>query len=47
MEFLKLFSKLFPKQQSGLEHYINSKKPTNITEVEYWTREFYNDQIKL
>lgn len=47
MEFLKLVSKLLPKQQPVLEEYINSKNPTSITEVEYWTREYFNEQIKF
>jgi hypothetical protein len=47
MEFLNFLFKLLPKQNSFLEEYINSKNPTSITEVEYWTREYYNEQIKL
>jgi hypothetical protein len=26
--------------KSGLEQFINSKNPTNATEVEYWTRHY-------
>ena len=31
---------LTPNQQSRLEQYINSKRPTNAAEVEYWTRQY-------
>jgi hypothetical protein len=39
----KLKKFLSPSQQSRLEQFINSKKPTNAAEVEYWTREFESD----
>jgi hypothetical protein len=29
--------------QSALEQFINSKKPTNATEVEYWTRKYESE----
>jgi hypothetical protein len=36
----KLASWFEMKQFSQLEQFINSKNPTNATEVEYWTREY-------
>ena len=40
--FKHLFKWLTPNNQSQLELYIISKKPTNAAEVEYWTREYEN-----
>lgn len=36
----KLTKFLASNQQSRLEQYINSKRPTNAAEVEYWTRQY-------
>lgn len=38
--FKKLLSWLNPSQQSALEAFINSKRPTNAAEVEYWTHQY-------
>ena len=35
------------KEQSRLESFINSKRPTNAAEVEYWTREYENNSNGL
>jgi hypothetical protein len=39
---LERLAEMFPKQgyQSRLEHYINSKNPTNAAEVDYWQRQY-------
>jgi hypothetical protein len=46
MAFLKLISKLFPKQQSSLEQFIVSKRPLNAADVEHWTRRYYEGQAR-
>lgn len=46
MALLKFFSRLFPKHQSGLENFINSKKPTSPADVEHWTRRYYEGQAR-
>jgi hypothetical protein len=33
-----------PNQQSQLEQFINSKRPTNAAEVEYWSRAYQDAQ---
>ena len=38
----KLIQFFAVKQQSNLEAYINSKRPTNAAEVEHWTRQYEN-----
>jgi 5-methylcytosine-specific restriction endonuclease McrBC regulatory subunit McrC len=35
------------KEQSRLEQYINSKHPTNAAEVEYWTKQYENNNDGL
>jgi hypothetical protein len=35
------------KEQSRLEAFINSKRPTNAAEVEFWTREYENNSEGL
>ena len=30
--------------QDSVEHYVASKNPTTTAEVEYWIREFYQQQ---
>jgi len=39
---LERLAEMFPKQgyQSRLEQYINSKNPTNASEVDYWQRQY-------
>jgi hypothetical protein len=40
-QLLKKFTEFFRvNEQSRLEQYINSKYPTTATEVEYWTRQY-------
>jgi hypothetical protein len=43
---LERLSEMFPKQnyQSNLEQYIVSKNPTNASEVEYWQRDYEQNQ---
>jgi hypothetical protein len=36
----KLTQFFTPSQQSRLEAFINSKRPTNAAEVEYWQRQY-------
>ena len=36
----KFFETSQQSQQSQLEAFITSKRPTNAAEVEYWTREY-------
>ena len=33
-----------PNQQSALEQYITSRRPTNAAEVEFWTRQYEQAQ---
>ena len=42
LALLERLAEMFPKQgyQSRLEQYINSKRPTNAAEVEYWQRQY-------
>lgn len=40
----KLTKFLTPNQQSRLEQYITSKRPTNAAEVEFWTRQYETNQ---
>lgn len=42
LSLLDRLAEMFPKQQyqTRLEQYINSKRPTNAAEVEFWTREY-------
>ena len=42
LSLLERLAEMFPKQhyQTRLEQYINSKRPTNAAEVEYWQREY-------
>jgi hypothetical protein len=38
---LQKLTKFFEiKEQSQLEQFINSKSPTNAAEVEYWTKQY-------
>jgi hypothetical protein len=40
-KLIEKLTKLFEiKQQSRLEQYINSKKPTNAADVDYWQRQY-------
>jgi hypothetical protein len=44
-KLLKELTEFFvPKQQSVLEAFINSKRPTNAAEVEFWTRQYEQAQ---
>lgn len=42
LSLLERLAEMFPKQhyQTRLEAYINSKRPTNAAEVEYWQRHY-------
>jgi glycine cleavage system protein P-like pyridoxal-binding family len=33
-------------KRSPLENYINSKKPTSASDVEHWTRKYYDGQAR-
>lgn len=51
MSFINLLEKLaelFPKQdyQSRLERYVIDRQPSNITEVEHWTKQFEQQEFK-
>ena len=40
-QVLKKLTEFFRvNEQSRLEQFINSKRPTNAAEVEYWTRQY-------
>ena len=45
LSFIERLAEMFPKQQyqSRLEQYINSKKPTNAAEVDYWQRQYESE----
>ena len=44
-KLIEKLTKLFEtNQQSRLEQFINSKKPTNAAEVDFWTRQYENNQ---
>ena len=45
MALLKFFSFLF-KQASPLEDYIVSKNPQTSSDVEHWTRRYYDGQAR-
>ena len=52
IKFFKWVDKMFQGQNYGadLEHYITSKQPQNVAEVEYWSRNYdqnryYNDAM--
>ena len=46
MAFLsKLINKMFPRT-SQLEEFIVSKKPTNASDVEHWTRRYYEGELR-
>ena len=46
MAFLsKFFDRLFPRT-SALEEFIVSKKPTNASDVEHWTRRYYEGELR-
>ena len=42
MKLLKQITNLFRKSgyQTGLEQYLKSKNPSNVAEVEYWSRQY-------
>ena len=42
LAIMERLSEMFPKQQyqSRLEQYINSKRPTNAADVDYWQRQY-------
>jgi hypothetical protein len=43
-KLIELLTQLFQtKQQSRLEHYINSKNPSNAAEVDYWQRQYESE----
>jgi len=47
-QLLEKLTKFFEtKEQSNLEQFINSKRPTNAAEVEYWTRQYENNNEGL
>ena len=40
-QLLEKLTKFFnTKEQTRLEQYINSKRPTNAAEVEFWTKQY-------
>jgi hypothetical protein len=45
LSLLERLSEMFPKQkyQSRLEQYINSKNPTNASDVDYWQRQYESE----
>lgn len=49
MNFLDLIKGFFtfPKEQSTLEAFITSKRPTSTAEVEHWTRYFYDNRSRF
>ena len=42
LSLLERLAEMFPKQQyqTRLEQYINSKRPQNAADIDYWQREF-------
>jgi conjugal transfer/entry exclusion protein len=42
LSLIERLAEMFPKQQyqSRLEQYINSKRPTNAADVDYWQRQY-------
>jgi len=42
LALMERLGEMFPKAgyQSRLEQYINSKRPPNASDVEYWTRQY-------
>jgi hypothetical protein len=45
---LKKLTKFFSvKEQSRLESFINSKRPTNAAEVDYWTKQYEQNNENL
>jgi len=49
MNFLDLIKSFFtlPREQSALEQFINSKRPTSAADVEHWTRYFYDNKSRF
>jgi hypothetical protein len=45
---LERLAEMFPKQdyQSRLERYIAARRPSNITEAEYWANRFEQQEFK-
>lgn len=45
-EILERLAEMFPQQdyQSRLEHYISSRYPKSAADVEYYEREYYQQQ---
>ena len=45
LALMERLGEMFPKAgyQSRLEQYINSKRPTNASDVEYWTRQYESE----
>jgi hypothetical protein len=45
LALLDRLAEMFPRQQyqSRLEHYINSKNPSNAAEVDYWQRQYESE----
>lgn len=47
MAFLKFFSFLFKRNKSSpLEDYIASKNPQSPSDVEHWTRRYYDGELR-
>jgi len=47
MAFLKFFSFLFKRDESSpLEDYIVSKNPQSLSDVEHWTRRYYEGELR-
>ena len=46
---LERLAEMFPTQgyQSRLEQYINSKNPTNAAEVDFWTKQYEQNNKSL
>jgi hypothetical protein len=45
LALIERLAEMFPKQgyQSRLEHYINSKNPSNAADVDYWQRQYESE----
>ena len=45
---LERLAEMFPKQdyQSRLERYVAAREPSNITEVEHWTKQFESQEFR-
>ena len=47
-QLLERLTEMFPKQdyQSRLEHYIASRRPQTVVDIEIWEREFNQQQVR-